>query len=41
MAWLKMRQQDLSMRDLDEVRRRARDEWKAKFGPKDKPKLGN
>jgi len=36
MAWQQTRQQAASMFDLDEVRRRAREEWRAKYGPKDK-----
>jgi hypothetical protein len=31
-AWLKMRQQQ-AREDLEQVRRRAREEWLAKFGP--------
>ena len=35
-AWQKMRQQESSTNSLEEIRRRAREEWRAKFGPKEK-----
>ncbi|MGC2462237.1 MAG: hypothetical protein WA446_14910 [Steroidobacteraceae bacterium] len=35
-AWQKTGQQEPSMFDLEEVHRRAREEWRAKYGPKDK-----
>ena len=35
-AWQKMRQQESSTTSLDEVRRRAREDWRAKYGPDEK-----
>jgi hypothetical protein len=35
MAWLRMRQQESSNLDPEEARRRAREEWRAKYVPKD------
>src|ERR1700676_3071575 len=35
-AWLKYKQQEPSVFDPEEVRRRSREEWRAKYGTKDK-----
>jgi len=32
-AWQKMRQQESSTTSLDEIRRRAREDWRTKYGP--------
>jgi hypothetical protein len=32
-AWHKMRQQESSTTSLDEIRRRAREDWRTKYGP--------
>jgi hypothetical protein len=36
LIWQKMRQQESSTVGLDEIRRRAREEWRAKYGPENK-----
>lgn len=33
-AWQKMRQQESSSMSLEDIRRRAREEWRAKYGPR-------
>jgi hypothetical protein len=35
-AWQKLRQQESSTASLDEIRRRAREDWRAKYGPGEK-----
>ncbi len=35
-AWQKMRQQESSATSLDEIRRRAREDWRTKYGPGEK-----